>query len=329
MSGALQGSVVLVTGGAGLVGSHIVDLLIAERVREVRVLDNLSRGLMENLPITRQELPIVFVQGDVRDREKVADLVSGCDYVFHQAGIGSTLCDECPRECVDVLVGGTINVFESAVEAGVKKVVYASSAFGHGGFDSLPTDGCLQPFKGPTMYGAAKLMNEGIASHCHEKHGLPSVGLRYSNVYGPRMDLTWTERDSVAPGRASGDREERPRDQVAGSDWIDLVFVEDVARANLLAMKSDRVNDVYNVSGGREISLTDLRERIAMLPGVSDLTIDFSQTCEANPVTCRPADTRRAWEEIGFVAAVTLEEGLRRLAGWRRDVFSRFELLAS
>ena len=190
MSHALQGSVVLVTGGAGLIGSHIVELLLEEGAREIRVLDNLIRGRLENLPVMRSDLPLVFVQGDVRNRETVAEVVSGCDYVFHQAAIRITLCAERPRECVDVLVGGTLNVFEAAVEAGVKKVVYASSASVYGAADEFPTDERHHPYNNRTIYGAAKLMNEGIARSFHDMHGLPSVGLRYFNVYGPRMDVT-------------------------------------------------------------------------------------------------------------------------------------------
>jgi UDP-glucose 4-epimerase len=145
MSHSLKGSAVLVTGGAGLIGSHIVELLAEEGAREIRVLDNLIRGRLENLPPTRSDLPIVFVQGDVRDRKTVRDVVSGCDYVFHQAAIRITLCAERPRECVDVLVGRTLNVFEAAVEAGVKKVVYASSASVYGAADEFPTDGGIIP----------------------------------------------------------------------------------------------------------------------------------------------------------------------------------------
>ena len=190
MSQTLRDAVVLVTGGAGLVGSHIVDLLIREGVREIRVLDNLVRGRKENLPLRRSHLPITFVQEDVRDRQTVRDVVSGCDYVWHQAAIRITLCAERPRECVDVLVGGTLNVFEAAVEAGVKKVVYASSASVYGAADEFPTGERHPPYNNRTIYGAAKLMNEGIARSFHEMYGLSSVGLRYFNVYGPRIDVT-------------------------------------------------------------------------------------------------------------------------------------------
>src|SRR3954453_1259411 len=174
MSNPLKGSVVLVTGGAGLIGSHIVELLVAEGAREIRILDNLVRGRLENLPLTRRDLPIIFVQGDVRNRDSVMEVVSGCDYVFHQAAIRITLCAERPRECVDVLVQGAFNVFEAAVAANVPKVVYASSASVYGAAEAFPTAESHHPYANRTLYGAAKLMNEGIARSFRDMYGLPS-----------------------------------------------------------------------------------------------------------------------------------------------------------
>src|SRR3954452_20598513 len=141
MSGhSLQGATVLVTGGAGLIGSHIVDRLIDEGAGEIRVLDNLVRGHPRNLSAATARKSIKFIDGDVRDRKTVADAVAGCDYVFHQAAIRITLCAEQPRECMDVLVMGAFNVFEAAAAAKVKKIQYASSAPVYGGADVLPTD---------------------------------------------------------------------------------------------------------------------------------------------------------------------------------------------
>src|SRR5271166_3689675 len=258
MTHVLEGSAVLVTGGAGLIGSHIVDLLIAEGAREIRVLDNLVRGRLENLPLTRSNLPIVFVQGDVRDRRTVSEVVSGCDYVFHQAAIRITLCAERPRECVDVLVGGTLNVIEAAVQADVKKVVYASSASVYGAADVFPTDERHHPYSNRTIYGAAKLMDEGIARSFHDMHGLASVGLRYFNVYGPRMDVTGAYTEVFIRWLDCIDRGVAPQIHGDGSATMDFVYVEDVARANLLAMKSGASDAVYNVASGTETSLLGL-----------------------------------------------------------------------
>src|SRR5437762_8169621 len=190
MINPIEGATVLVTGGAGLVGSHIVDRLIDEGAGNIRVLDNLVRGRMANLADATARRRITFLHGDVRDRAAVRAAVAGCDYVFHQAAIRITLCAEQPRECMDVLVIGTFNVFEAAVAARVRKVVYASSASVYGAAEVFPTGERHHPFGNRTLYGAAKLMNEGIARHFRDMNGLPSVGLRYFNVYGPRMDVT-------------------------------------------------------------------------------------------------------------------------------------------
>src|SRR5947208_1456881 len=195
MSHSLTGSTVLVTGGAGLIGSHIVDRLIDEGAAEIRVLDNLVRGRLDNLAAARERKDIRFIEGDVRDRGAVGRAVAGCDYVFHQAAIRITLCAEQPRECMDVLVTGAFNLFEAAVAAKVKKVVYASSASIYGGADAFPTDERHHPYNNRTLYGAANVMNEGIARSFNEMYGLPSVGLRYFNVYRPRMNVTGADTE--------------------------------------------------------------------------------------------------------------------------------------
>ncbi|MEZ6074772.1 MAG: NAD-dependent epimerase/dehydratase family protein [Pirellulaceae bacterium] len=179
------------TGGAGLIGSHIVDQLCHENVAEIRVLDNLVRGSRENLAdAARSQTPVKLFQGDIRDRPLVGKVMAGCDYVFHQAAIRITLCAEQPRECIDVLVNGTFNLFEAAVAESVRKVVYASSASVYGAADIFPTSESHHSFNNRTLYGAAKLMNEGLARSFHEMFDLPSIGLRYFNVYGPRIKST-------------------------------------------------------------------------------------------------------------------------------------------
>src|SRR3954470_14109958 len=250
MKASLKGSTVLVTGGAGLIGSHIIDRLIDEGAGEIRVLDNLVRGRHANLAAAKARKDLKFINGDVRDPATVSRAVAGCDYVFHQAAIRITLCAERPRECMDVLVMGTFNVFEAAVAAGVKKVVYASSASVYGAAETFPTDERHHPYNNRTLYGAAKLMNEGIARSFHDLHGLASVGLRYFNVYGPRMDVTgaYTEvfvrwLDCIDQGRA-------PQIHGDGSASMDFISAEDIARANILAMRAAIADRVYNVASG-------------------------------------------------------------------------------
>lgn len=323
MSNSLAGSTVLVTGGAGLIGSHIVDQLIDRGAREIRVLDNLVRGRMDNLDEARARHPIKFLDGDVRDPATVERAVAGCDYVFHQAAIRITLCAERPRECIEVLVGGTLNVFEAAVAAGVRKVVYASSASVYGAAEVFPTSERHHPYNNRTLYGAAKLMNEGIARSYNDLHGLASVGLRYFNVYGPRMDVTGAYTEVFVRWLDCVDRGVAPQIHGDGSASMDFIAAEDVARANILAMESSRTDDVYNVASGTETSLLGLWEAIQRVTEARALAPEFQPPRKVNPVPRRLADTTRAREDLGFTAQVSLDDGLRSLVRWRRALLSR------
>lgn len=316
----LEGATVLVTGAAGLVGSHVVDRLIDEGAGEIRVLDNLVRGRMANLAPARARRKIHFIEGDVRDAAAVRAAVAGCDYVFHQAAIRITLCAEQPRECMDVLVMGTFNVFEAAVAEKVKKVVYASSASVYGGADEFPTTEKHHPYNNRTLYGAAKVMNEGIARSFREMYGLPSVGLRYFNVYGPRMDVTGAYTEVFIRWLDCAEKGTRPQIHGDGSATMDFVYIGDIARANILAMKADREDDVYNVASGTETSLLQLWEAVQAVTGAYHLAPDFHPPRKVNAVPRRLADTRRARDEIGFVAQTPLTDGLRELAAWRDAV---------
>jgi UDP-glucose 4-epimerase len=329
MNRSLKGATVLVTGGAGLIGSHIVDRLIDRRAGEIRVLDNLVRGRLDNLEHAMSRRPIIFLEGDVRDRATVARATAGCDYIFHQAAIRITLCAERPRECIDVLVGGTLNVFEAAVAAGVRKVVYASSASVYGGADVFPTDERHHPYNNQTLYGAAKLMDEGIARSFRDMHGLPSVGLRYFNVYGPRMDITGAYTEVFIRWLDCVDRGIRPQIHGDGSATMDFIYVDDIARANILAMESDREDDVYNVATGTETSLRDLWRAIQQVTGSHHLDPEFHPPRKVNPVPRRLADIRRARDELGFEAEVTLEDGLRRLREWQLAMTAGKEAVVS
>ncbi len=328
MSHSLEGATVLVTGGAGLIGSHIVDQLIDEGAGEIRVLDNLVRGRSENLAAALARQPIRFIEGDVRDLEAVKRAVEGCDYVFHQAAIRITLCAERPRECIEVLVNGTLNMFEAAVEARVAKVVYASSASVYGAAEQFPTDERHHPYNNRTLYGAAKSMNEGIARSFHEMYGLPSVGLRYFNVYGPRMDVTGVYTEVFARWLDCIDQGRSPQIHGDGSASMDFIYAGDIARANLLAMKSTRVDDVYNIASGSETTLLELWEAMRRVTGAFELQPERLPPRKVNPVPRRLASTSLARDEIGFVSEVSLEEGLKRLVAWRQEILNREEKVA-
>lgn len=312
----LAGAKVLVTGGAGTIGSHVTEQLVAAGAGEVTVLDDFSRGRKENLaPVADR---ISLVEGDLRDARVVADLVNGCDLVFHLAALRITRCAAEPRLALEVLAGGTFNVFEAAAGAGVRKVVYSSSASVYGQAGHFPTTEDEAPWGDSTFYGAAKTFGEGMLRALHETHGLTGVALRYFNVYGPRMDthgvytevlIRWMQRiDAGLPPVILGD----------GTQTMDFVYCSDIARANLLAASSPVAAGAFNIASGRETSLRELAALLAGAMDRPDLTPEFGPPRAAVNVVRRLADTSRAADLLGFTAQVGLEDGLRALVDWWR-----------
>ena len=311
----MHDSRVLITGGAGLIGSHLTDQLLEDGVGEVVVLDNLARGLRENLAGALASGRVTFIEGDIRDRDLVADAMSGIDVVFHQAAIRITQCAHEPRLALEVLADGTFNVLEAAVKARVRKVIAASTASVYGLATEFPTAEQHHPYNNRTLYGAAKLFNEGVLRSFHDMHGLDYVALRYFNVYGERMDIhgaytevliRWMER--ITAGRAPcifGD----------GRQTMDFIHVEDIAHANLLAATSSVTDEVLNVASGRETSLNDLAESLLRIMG-SPLSPEYGPARAVNAVPRRLADTSRIRQLLGFTPRVGLDEGLRRLVQW-------------
>ena len=185
----MHGERAFITGGAGVVGSTLADQLVRAGAEEIVVLDNFVRGRRENLAWAVANGPVRIVEGDIRDRALLAELMRGIDVVFHQAAIRITQCAEEPRLALEVLVDGTFNVLEAAADEGVRKVVAASSASVYGLAEEFPTDERHHPYANDTLYGAAKTFNEGLLRSFHAMTGLDYVALRYFNVYGPRMDI--------------------------------------------------------------------------------------------------------------------------------------------
>jgi UDP-glucose 4-epimerase len=219
---------------------------------------------------------------------------------------------------LEVLVDGTFNVLEAAVETGVKRIVAASSASIYGMADDFPTSERHHPYNNRTLYGAAKAFNEGLLRSFNDMYGLSYVALRYFNVYGPRMDvygaytevlIRWMERIAQGlPPLILGD----------GTQTMDFVYVEDIARANVLAMQSDVTDEVFNVATGIETSLNELARQLLTVMG-SALQPEYGPPRAVNPVPRRWASTEKADKLLGFKAQTTVEEGLRRLVGWWRS----------
>ena len=312
----LEGTTCLVTGGAGFVGSTITDELLEAGAAEVRVLDNFVRGNISNLSQAIEKGRVSVTDGDVSDPVVVDKLVQGADYVFHQAALRITRCAEDPREAVQVLIGGTLNVLDSAVRHRVKKVIAASSASVYGEPSYLPIDEA-HPFNNRTMYGAGKIAGEQMLRAYYTSSGLPYVAFRYFNVYGPRMDITGVYTEVLIRWLDAIEAGKPPLIFGDGSQSMDFVFVEDVARANLLAAQSDVTDEVFNVGTGVQTSLNALCQLLLRLTN-SKMQPEYREARAVANVQTRRADVGKIKRELGFEATVSLERGLRELIRWRQ-----------
>lgn len=312
----IEGASILVTGGAGLIGSTTIDHLLRDHApQRIVVFDNMVRGSRTNLEAALRDRRVEFVQGDVRDPAAVTRAMQGIDAVFHFAALRITACAADPREAMEVMGTGSFNVVEAARHAGVMKVVAASSASIYGLAETFPTAESHHPYHDETLYGASKIFLEGLLRSYRAMFGLPYVALRYFNVYGPRMDLhgkytevlvRWMER--IAAG-------ESPLILGDGRQSMDFVYIDDIARANVLALASDVSGEVFNVASGVETSLAELAAALLEVMG-SGLQPTHGPERSVNPVARRLADTRKAERLLGFRAEVGLDEGLARLVRW-------------
>lgn len=312
----IEGSRILVTGGCGLVGSTTIDLLLQNHKPEkIVILDNLERGTIGNVEGALRDPRVELVKGDIRDVATVNRVTDGMDAVIHMATLRITACAEQPRAALETMCDGSYNVLEAAHEKGVKKFITASSASIYGLADVFPTKEDHHPYNNRTWYGASKIMLEGLLRSFNDMYGLPYVALRYFNVYGPRMDIygkytevliRWMERiEAGQPPLIFGD----------GKQTMDFIYIDDVARSNILALQSDKSDNVYNVASGVETSLNDLAYALLRVMG-SNMKPEYGPERKVNPVSRRLADTTAAEKDLGFKAEVDLDEGLRRLVNW-------------
>jgi UDP-glucose 4-epimerase len=316
----LEGKRILVTGGAGFIGSHIIDSLVDEGCAEIVALDNMVRGRSENLADAAARGPVRLVLGDIRDRELLEELVAGADLVFHQAALRITQCAEEPRTALEVMVDATYDLLDLCVRHRVQKVVAASSASIYGMAECFPTDESHHPYHNRTLYGAAKTFNEGLLRSFNEMYGLDYVALRYFNVYGPRMDIHGVFTEVLIRWMERIEAGQPPLIFGSGEQTMDFVYVTDAARANIAAARAKAGDRVFNVASGTETSLNQLAEALLRAMG-SKLSPEYRDERQVNPVQRRLAATDQARELLGFEAEVPLEQGLRRLvAWWRREI---------
>jgi UDP-glucose 4-epimerase len=313
----IEGAKILVTGGCGLIGSTTIDQILAENPAKVVIYDNLVRGSMHNVAHILNDPRVELVKGDIRDVEATRRVTEGMDAVIHMATLRITACAAEPREALEVMCDGTYNVLEAAHLAGVKRFVTASSASIYGLADTFPTKEDHHPYNNRTWYGASKIMLEGLLRSFNDMYGTSYVAFRYFNVYGPRMDIhgkytevliRWMERlENGQPPLILGD----------GKTTMDFVYIDDVARANILGLKSDVTDEVFNVASGVETSLIDLANALMRVMG-KEMAPEFGPPRGVNAVPRRLANTTKAEKMLGFKAMVDLDEGLDRLVTWWR-----------
>ncbi|MBC7542642.1 MAG: SDR family NAD(P)-dependent oxidoreductase [Candidatus Sericytochromatia bacterium] len=315
----LKDARVLVIGGAGFIGSHVVDLLTKEPVKEVIVYDNFCRGTQANLEdaFTDKRVRIFDVGGDITQSDILQAAMKNVDAVVHLAALWLLQCHDYPRAAFDVNIRGTFNILEACRDNNVKRLVYSSSASVYGDAVEIPMTE-EHPFANKTFYGATKIAGEQMARAFYHRYNLPYVGLRYMNVYGARQDYKGTYIAVIMKILDRLDQDLPPVLYGDGSQTYDFIYVEDCAKANVCALKSAAADYNYNVGSGTGTSLKELTEMILKLTGKEHLGIQYEPAGQTF-VTNRIGSTSRAKKDLGFQTSIDLADGLRRLIAWRND----------
>jgi UDP-glucose 4-epimerase len=310
----LTGKRILLIGGAGLVGSHIVDQLIDEPVSEIVVFDNFVRGTRDNLAAAVKSPKVRVVEGTMTDRGQLARAMEGVDGVFLLASLWLGECVNEPRSAWEVNTLGTWNVVEACLAAGVKRIVYSSSASVYGNAVVTPMTE-EHPFNNRTTYGATKIANEQMLRAIYEQHRLPYIGMRYMNIYGPRMDYEGTYVSVIMKVLDRIFAGEPPVVFGDGSQVYDFIHVGDIARANILGMKADCADENFNIGMGVGTTINELVQILLELTG-STLEIEYRPQAQSF-VTHRIGSIEKAERLLGFRAEIQLREGLRSVVEWR------------
>jgi UDP-glucose 4-epimerase len=321
----LQNKKIVVIGGAGLIGSHTVDNLLKEDVREIIIYDNFVRGTHGNIEKALRDprVRIFEIGGDICQADILNEALKGADGVFHFAALWLLQCHDFPRSAFSVNVEGTFNILEACVAQGVKRLVYSSSASVYGDAVREPMDE-THPFNNTNFYGATKIAGEAMARAYYHRYNLPFVGLRYMNVYGPRQDYKGAYIAVIMKMLDNLDKGISPILYGDGSQAYDFVYVEDCAKANICAMKADTVDEFYNVGTGIRTSIKELAELILDITG-SSLSVQYEPaglTFVKNRIGC----PQKATEQIGFKATTSLREGLSQLIEWRKSHIDQVEM---
>ena len=312
----LNGKRIMLIGGAGLVGSHIVDQLLNEPVAEIIIYDNFVRGTEANLSRARTDARVRIVRASMTDRAALRRELTGVDGVFLLASLWLGECVSDPRSAWEVNTLGTWNVVEASLEAQVKRIVYSSSAsvYGNAVVTPMTED---HPFNNRTTYGATKIANEQMLRAMFEQHGLPYIGYRYMNIYGPRMDYHGTYVSVIMKVLDRIYAGEPPVVFGDGSQVYDFIYVEDVARANVLGMKADCVDEFFNIGMGVGTSINEL---VRILLDLTNSRLQPAYQPQAQSfVTNRIGSIDKAARLVGFTASTPLREGLEQVVRWRKE----------
>jgi len=322
MTNKIKGSTILVTGGAGFIGSYVVEQLIPLEPAKIIIIDNLIRGSRANMKNFIENPKVEFHEGDIRDQSLIEELVEGTDYVFHMAALRINACAANPADGFDVMIKATFDLAQLCVKHKIKKIVYSSSASVYGLAQHFPTPETDNPYDNQTFYGAAKLWGEQLFRSYKFMYGLDYVALRYFNAYGPRMDTDGKYTEVMIKWLDCIRDNKRPLINGDGSTSMDFVYVEDIARANIAAMQSDISDENFNIGDSVETSLKELLE-ILLKVNNSTLEPEFRASDLVNPVSRRLADISKAKSLLGFEPVVDIENGLKELSEW---YFSKISL---
>jgi len=315
MPDIISGSRILVTGGAGFIGSYVIEELLLHNPAQVIIIDNFIRGSEENMKSFRDNPVIEFHEGDIRNNSLLEKCIQGCDYVFHMAALRINACAANPREGFEVMMQATFNLAELCVKHHVKKIVYSSSASVYGLAQHFPTPESDHPYDNQTFYGAAKMWGEQLLRSFKFMYGLNYVALRYFNAYGPRMDTDGKYTEVMIKWLDCIRDNKNPLIYGDGSTTMDFIYVKDIAKSNVAALTADVSDESFNIGNCEETSLKELL-KVLLDVNNSKLTVEYREANSVNPVSRRLADISKAKKLLNFSPVTSLESGLKELSEW-------------
>jgi UDP-glucose 4-epimerase len=315
MKNKITDSSILITGGAGFIGSYVIEQLLPLQPKKIIIIDNFIRGSYENMKSFIDNPAIEFIEGDIRNIELLDQCISQVEYVFHMAALRINACAANPNDGFEVMLQSTFNLANLCVKHKIKKVIYSSTASVYGLAQNFPTPETDNPYNNQTFYGGAKIWGEQLFRSYKFMYGLDYCALRYFNVYGPRMDtdgkytevmIKWLDciRDKKQPA-IFGD----------GTDSMDFVHVIDIAKANVLALLSDCTDEAFNIGDQVETNLIQMLDTLLKVNN-ANLEPVHKEANSVNPVSRRLADISKAKNILGYEPSVTLEQGLKQLSQW-------------